>query len=97
MNRKMSLPELYAKRDRNNAYVAKLSQRQHALGDRIKADEKLLASYTRQQRTHRLCSRAGLLESRREKFHHPLQHDRYVRWGGAAAVLWCALRRVACH
>ncbi len=63
MNRKMSLPELYAKRDRNNAYVAKLSQRQHALGDRIKADEKLLASYTRQQRTHRLCSRAGMLES----------------------------------
>jgi len=42
-------------------------------------------------------NRAGLLESRREKFHHPLQHDRYVRWGGAAAVLWCALRRVACH
>ena len=63
MNRKMSLPELYAKRDRNNAYVAKLSQRQHALRDRIKADENLLASYTRQQRTHRLCSRAGMLES----------------------------------
>ena len=41
MNSKMSLPELYAKRDRNNAYVAKLTQLQRALRDKIKADEKL--------------------------------------------------------
>ena len=63
MNSKMSLPELYAKRDRNNAYVAKLTQRQRALGDKIKADEKLMDSYTRRERTHRLCTRAGMLES----------------------------------
>ena len=63
MNSKMSLPELYAKRDRNNAYVAKLTQRQRALRDKIKADEKLMDSYTHRERTHRLCTRAGMLES----------------------------------
>ena len=63
MNSKMSLPELYTKRDRNNAYVAKLTQRQRALRDKIKADEKLMDSYTRRERTHRLCTRAGMLES----------------------------------
>ena len=63
MNSKMSLPELYAKRDRNNAYVTKLTQRQRALRDKIKADEKLMDSDTHRERTHRLCTRAGMLES----------------------------------
>ena len=47
MTKKMSLPELYAKRDKNQKYFAKLAQRQRALGDKIKADEKLVDSYTR--------------------------------------------------
>ena len=63
MTKSFSLQELYAKRDRNNSYLAKLAQRQRALGDKIKADEKLLDSYTRRERTHRLCTRAGMLES----------------------------------
>ena len=63
MPHKPTLPELYAKRDKNQKYSAKLAQRQHALGDKIKADEKLLDSYTRRERTHRLCTRAGMLES----------------------------------
>ena len=63
MNKKKSLPELYAIRDRNNALVAKITKRQRALGDTIKADEKLLDTYTRRERTHRLCTRAGMLES----------------------------------
>ena len=63
MTKKLSLQELYAKRDRRNAYLAKLAQRQRALGDKIKADEKLLSAYTRKERTHRLCTRAGMLES----------------------------------
>ena len=63
MNSKMSLPELYAIRDRNNALIAKIAKRQRALGDTIKADEKMLDTYTRRERTHRLCTRAGMLES----------------------------------
>ena len=63
MTKKMSLPELYAKRDKNQKYFAKLTQRQRALGDKINADEKLMDSYTRRERTHRLCTRAGMLES----------------------------------
>ena len=63
MPHKPTLPELYAKRDKNQKYYAKLAQRQHALGDKIKADEKLMDSYTRRERTHRLCTRAGMLES----------------------------------
>ena len=63
MPHKPTLPELYAKRDKNQKYFAKLAQRQHALGDKIKADEKLMDSYTRRERTHRLCTRAGMLES----------------------------------
>lgn len=58
-----TLPELYAKREKNQKYFAKLAQRQHALGDKIKADEKMMDSYTRRERTHRLCTRAGMLES----------------------------------
>ena len=63
MPHKPTLPELYAKRDKNQKYFAKLAQRQHALGDKIKADEKLMDSYTHRERTHRLCTRAGMLES----------------------------------
>jgi len=63
MNKKKSLPELYAIRDRNNALIAKIAKRQRALGDEIKADEKMLDTYTRRERTHRLCTRAGMLES----------------------------------
>ena len=63
MPHKPTLTELYAKRERGRNYVAKLQQRQRALRDKIKADEKLLDSYTRRERTHRLCTRAGMLES----------------------------------
>ena len=63
MNKKKSLPELYAIRDRNNALIAKIAKRQRALGDTIKADEKMMDTYTRRERTHRLCTRAGMLES----------------------------------
>ena len=63
MKKKKSLPELYAIRDRNNALIAKIAKRQRALGDKIKADEKMLDTYTRRERTHRLCTRAGMLES----------------------------------
>ena len=45
MPHKPTLTELYAKRDRGRNYVAKLQQRQRALGDKIKADEKLLDSF----------------------------------------------------
>ena len=63
MMKKKTLPELYAIRDRNNALIAKIAKRQRALGDKIKADEKMLDTYTRRERTHRLCTRAGMLES----------------------------------
>ena len=63
MNKKKSLPELYAIRDRNNALIAKIAKRQRALGDKIKADEKMMDTYTHRERTHRLCTRAGMLES----------------------------------
>ena len=63
MNKKKSLPELYAIRDRNNALIAKIAKRQRALGDTIKADEKMLDTYIRRERTHRPCTRAGMLES----------------------------------
>ena len=63
MEKKKTLPELYAIRDRNNALIAKIAKRQRALGDTIKADEKMLDTYTRRERTHRLCTRAGMLES----------------------------------
>ena len=63
MKKKKSLPELYAMRGRNNALIAKIAKRQRALGDKIKADEKMLDTYTRRERTHRLCTRAGMLES----------------------------------
>ena len=63
MNKKKSLSELYAVRDRNNALIAKITKRQRALGDKIKADEKMMDTYTRRERTHRLCIRAGMLES----------------------------------
>ena len=63
MKKKKSLPELYAIRDRNNAVIAKIAKRQRALGDKIKADEKMLDTYDRRERTHRLCTRAGMLES----------------------------------
>ena len=51
MMKKKTLPELYAIRDRNNALVAKITKRQRALGDTIKADEKMLDTYTRRERT----------------------------------------------
>ena len=63
MKKKKSLPELYAIRDRNNALIAKIAKRQRALGDTIKADEKMMDTFTRRERTHRLCTRAGMLES----------------------------------
>ena len=63
MEKKKTLPELYAIRDRNNALIAKIAKRQRALGYTIKADEKMLDTYTRRERTHRLCTRAGMLES----------------------------------
>ena len=63
MMKKKTLPELYAIRDRNNALIAKIAKRQRALGDTIKADEKMMDAYTRRERTHRLCTRAGMLES----------------------------------
>ena len=63
MVKQWALPELYAKREKGRRRVEKLIQRQRALGDKIKADEKLLDSYTRRERTHRLCTRAGMLES----------------------------------
>lgn len=63
MKMKKSLPELYAIRDRNNALIAKITKRQRTLGDIIKADEKMMDTYTRRERTHRLCTRAGMLES----------------------------------
>ena len=63
MKKKKSLSELYAIRDRNNALIAKIAKRQRALGDTIKADEKMMDAYTRRERTHRLCTRAGMLES----------------------------------
>ena len=63
MKKKKSLPELYAICDRNNALIAKITKRQSALGDIIKADEKMMDTYTRRERTHRLCTRAGMLES----------------------------------
>ena len=63
MMKKKTLPELYAIRDRNNALIAKIAKRQRALGDTIKADEKMLDTYTRRERTHRLCTRGGMLES----------------------------------
>ena len=63
MPHKKTLPELYAIRDRNNAVIAKIAKRQRALGDKIKADEKMLDTYDRRERTHRLCTRAGMLES----------------------------------
>ena len=63
MKKKKSLSELYAIRDRNNALIAKIAKRQRALGDTIKADEKMMDTYTRRERTHRLCTRAWMLES----------------------------------
>ena len=63
MMKKKTLPELYAIRDRNNALIAKIAKRQRALGDTIKADEKMMDTYTHRERTHRLCTRAGMLES----------------------------------
>ena len=63
MKKKKSLPELHAIRNRNNALIAKITKCQRALGDTIKADEKMLDTYTRRERTHRLCTRAGMLES----------------------------------
>ena len=63
MPHKPTLRELYARRDRNNAHLAKIAKRQRALGDKIKADEKMLDTYDRRERTHRLCTRAGMLES----------------------------------
>ncbi len=63
MKKKKSLPELYAMRGRNNALIAKITKRQRALGDTIKADKRMLDTYTRRERTHRLCTRAGMLES----------------------------------
>ena len=63
MKKKKSLPELHAIRNRNNALVAKITKRQRVLGDTIKADEKMMDTYTRRERTHRLCTRAGILES----------------------------------
>ena len=63
MKKKKSLPELHAIRNRNNALIVKITKRQRALGDIIKADEKMMDTYTRRERTHRLCTRAGMLES----------------------------------
>ena len=63
MDNKLSLAELKEKRDKNNQLLEKARQRLKAAGNQIRADEKLLAVYTRKERTHRLCTRAGMLES----------------------------------
>ena len=58
-----TLAELREKKNRNEAYLRKTVQRTHALGDLIRAEEKNLIMYDRKERTHRLCTRGGMLES----------------------------------
>ena len=58
-----TLAELREKKNRNEAYLKKTIQRTHALGDLIRAEEKNLIMYDRKERTHRLCTRGGMLES----------------------------------
>ena len=58
-----TLAELREKKNRNEAYLKKTIQRTHALGDMIRAEEKNLIMYDRKERTHRLCTRGGMLES----------------------------------
>ena len=58
-----TLAELREKKNRNEAYLRKTVQRTHALGDMIRAEEKNLIMYDRKERTHRLCTRGGMLES----------------------------------
>ena len=58
-----TLAELREKKKKNDAYITKISQRTHALGDTIRAQEKNLKMFDRKERTHRLCTRGGMLES----------------------------------
>ena len=58
-----TLAELREKKKKNDAYIKKISQRTHALGDTIRAQEKNLIMFDRKERTHRLCTRGGMLES----------------------------------
>lgn len=52
MKKKKSLSELYAIRDRNNALIAIIAKRQRALGDTIKADEKMMDREERRIEKH---------------------------------------------
>ena len=58
-----TLAELREKKKENEAYLNKIIQRTNALGNSIRAQEKNLNMYDRKERTHRLCTRGGMLES----------------------------------
>ena len=58
-----TLAELREKKKENEAYLNKIIQRTNALGSSIRAQEKNLSMYDRKERTHRLCTRGGMLES----------------------------------
>jgi len=60
---KPTLAELREKKKENEAYLNKIIQRTNALGNSIRAQEKNLTMYDRKERTHRLCTRGGMLES----------------------------------
>ena len=60
---KPTLTELRKKKNKNEAYLNKIIQRTNALGSSIRAQEKNLGMYDRKERTHRLCTRGGMLES----------------------------------
>ena len=63
MSHQPTLAELREKKKQNEAYLKKTIQRTHALGDMIRAEEKNLIMYDRKERTHRLCTRGGMLEN----------------------------------
>ena len=63
MATKPTLTELREKKKENEAYLNKIIQRTNALGSSIRAQEKNLNMYDRKERTHRLCTRGGMLES----------------------------------
>ena len=63
MAHKPTLAELRDKKKENEAYLNKIIQRTNALGNSIRAQEKNLIMFDRKERTHRLCTRGGMLES----------------------------------
>ena len=60
---KPTLAELREKKNKNEAYLNKIIQRTNALGNSIRAQEQNLNMYDRKERTHRLRTRGGMLES----------------------------------